>query len=89
MANCFQLFRKGETEPMSLVKVDEEICRHFNAPVDPEKWFHNWYNTIGFCCAMGKTWDEIREVMETPMSIAIVDFLEANFTTTAWYSPGK
>lgn len=52
MANCFQLFRHGQSEPESLIKIDEEFCAHFNLPVHPKNWAY-WYNSIGFLIAMG------------------------------------
>ena len=61
MAICFQLFRKGEPEPTSLSKIDEELCKLLNLPVDPVKYVASWYDTIGFRLALGKSFQEIRE----------------------------
>ncbi len=37
--------------------------------------------------AMGKTWDEQREIYARhPRLLEIIDHLEANYETDAWYS---
>lgn len=97
MPNCFSLTPKSETEPASLVQVDVEICKHFNEPVDPEKWYLGWYNTIGLQLAFGKSFEEIIEYWEdsatTPGNpfheydlrcYEIATFLSKNYTADAW-----
>jgi hypothetical protein len=63
MPSCFQLFKKGESTPCSLAKVDEDICNNvLNAPVHSKFWggdpssdnSFNWFDTIGFNIATGK-----------------------------------
>lgn len=58
MPSCFQLFPRGSSEPASLNKVDEQICKVLNVPVDPRKYGggyvdggFNWFDTIGFMIA--------------------------------------
>ena len=86
MPSCFQLTLRGESEPMNLIKVDEMICSHFNAPVDADKWYENWYNEIGLGLAMGRTWEQIKDTYSKwPEVVAIADYLEATFTTNSWY----
>lgn len=93
MPNCFQLFKKGSKQPEVLQVVDSAICEHFNTPCDTVNWHHGWYDYIGFMLAMGKDWqwlkDDLRDNPWDEKGSAhmrdIVDFLESNYTTSAWY----
>ena len=99
MPNCYQLFPIGETEAEFLQVVDEKMCEHFERPCDKERWFGDWHNSTGLRLAMGSTFDEIKvayngyidkstddaEIMFYCLAIQIVDWLKANYTTTAWY----
>lgn len=98
MPNCFQLTRKGEREPATLVSVDEAICAHLGCRVDPVRYAHEWYDSIGFALAMGDTFDKIRNSYikndyyrpeYKAVMVKIVDFLEANYTTSAWAEIGR
>lgn len=104
MPNCFQLFRKGVAEPMILQKVDDEMRVAFGAPADDKHWFNGWYDYIGFLCALGKSWDEIRAdnldglkswpddpdyAKHVELNARIIDWLDANFTTSSWAEIGK
>ena len=80
MPNCFQLLRNGT--PVNLVDVDKEMCKAFGAECDPDKWYRSWYNIIGFGLALGRTWDDLREI--DPEDVDVVDWLEANYTVKAW-----
>lgn len=62
MPNCFQLTRKSDLSagPVSLMKIDKEMCAHFNAPVDPVKYHAYWYDIIGFSLAMGRSFGDQR-----------------------------
>lgn len=68
MPNCFQLFRKGSTEPEILQKVDEAICKHVGVPVDETYWCASWYNVVGFLiackndCSLGS--EKLREEVD-------------------------
>lgn len=89
MPNCFTLTRlnKPEEGPVSLTKIDEEMCKHFNVECDPVKYYCEWYNTIGLMLAIGRTFEEIFEIFEgSERTIEIAKWLQANFTTDAWYS---
>jgi hypothetical protein len=89
MPNCFQLTKKGESEPTSLVKVDEEICAHLGREVHPKWWCCGWYDIIGFSLAMGDDFAKIRGWLEannfSEDMIKILDYLEANYTASSWY----
>ena len=95
MSNCFQLTRKGATEPSTLVEVDNAICANFG--VEPgDDWFCNWYNSIGLALACGRTFDQIRadcRYVDTDeayirahymMLTRIATFLEQNYDVYAW-----
>ena len=73
MPNCFQLTKKGETEPTTLHKVDEELCRLLDVPVHDTYYVMNWYNTIGMWiatrdnCDLGseKLWAVLEDFFDT------------------------
>lgn len=95
MPNCFQLFPKGSAEAADLHKVDEEICAHFGAPVDPVNWYANWYNIIGWDVAFGRPLGsaELRERTAKldpggPL-VDVLKFLEERYTSDAWAEVGR
>lgn len=92
MPNCFQLTRNGEAVP--LAKIDEEMCRHFNAPCDPDRYFREWYGSIGYDLAMGRSFEEIKTLYGAPEYaefglVPIAEWLEANFKPRSWYEPSS
>ncbi len=103
MPNCFQLVRKAKPEegPVRLVLIDEELCNHFKVDCDPVKWFHGWYDFIGYGLAAGKSFAEIRTIctdlvsnkddadgkMHWQRMVEIADYLNEHFTSDAWYDP--
>lgn len=85
MPNCFQLTRKGDEKPSILTEIDTELWNKFEGaePDDNTKWYKSWYGAIGPAIACGQDWDWCRKHYKG--LIAIIDFLEANFETNAWY----
>lgn len=71
MPNCFQLTRKGETKPVVLQALDEELCKHFQAECHPKWWYNAWYDCIGFMLATGKTFDQIEVLLNGWIAEAI------------------
>lgn len=99
MPNCFQLLRKSSPDegPVLLPVIDEELCKHFQTPVDPKYWFNGWYDTIGFPLAMGQTFESIitgfkEDLKEATTErdaywvnqINIAQYLNEHFTVRAW-----
>lgn len=104
MPNCFKLVSKHTHQQVSPAEVDKELCEHFHRQVDEKNWMWlgdesmagticNWYDLIGMACAMGKTWDEQREMCHNPEDelnkdiLQVIDYLEANYEVDAWYQP--
>lgn len=62
MPNCFQLFKRWDTldaadlpaVPVTLAKVDEELCSMLGVAVHPKRYVAGWFDSIGFLIAMGK-----------------------------------
>lgn len=73
MPNCFALTRKGETEPVVLQKLNEELCAMLGEPVHERFWTHSWYDIIGFKLAMGRSWDDIDHVLAEYVMHDIMD----------------
>ena len=92
MPVCFQLFKKGQTEPSVFFDVDNELRAHFkdqvSDPRDPDKfYFCDWYGNIGSLLAMGRSFDHIiNEVGYTECTVEIAKYLEEHYTTTNWRS---
>lgn len=87
MPNCFSLTRKTALDqgPVSLSKVDEEICAHLGVPVHPTMYCYWWYDLIGFGVATGKTFDDfINDDGRTDHVREIARFLKDNFVPNAW-----
>ena len=100
MPNCFTLTRKSNLEagPVSLNKIDEEICGFLGVPVDPVKYCRSWFDIIGGRLALGRSFEEMRANFVEKQSedthkdfwgdiLQIVDFLAEHFTPDAWYEP--
>ena len=84
MPACFQLFPKGSTEPASFADIDDAMRAHFGAPPDEKHFYCMWYDVEGFELALGYDWDKMRQTH--PNRKDIIDWLEANYTSKAWYS---
>jgi hypothetical protein len=87
MPNCFQLYKKGEEEPSILQDVDNDLWLKFEGsiPEPNDKWYQNWYNTVGLLLAMGESFDQIKENASIEMYV-VVSYLERIYTHSAWYS---
>lgn len=88
MPNCFRLWRDGK--PVPLNKIDEELCAAFGEPVHETRYFRSWFDIIGFGIAMGNALGsaELREAVPAHQH-DVLDWLEKNFTSDAWYELKK
>lgn len=59
MSANFKLIKKGEDKPMTLDKVDEELCKVLGVPVHPKHYVCNWFDTIGWYIASNPNMDSI------------------------------
>ena len=86
MPACFKLISRFDGHAETMQNVDRRICEHLGQPVHPTRWCVNWYNTVGLLLAMGKTWDDMREIYD-PNSVAqiVIDFLEIDYRTDSWH----
>jgi len=105
MAVNFQLLDKTTKVAVPLVAVDEQVCIDVLNCTPHEKWWggevFNWYDTIGFQLASGKTLDDgeksVRKhyqesdlwVEEYPIIDRIISYLQDRYTTKSWYSCGR
>jgi hypothetical protein len=101
MPNCFQLISKATGEPTAFAEIDVALCALLGAPVDPVNYVLGWYDTIGFRCALGDSFDTMREEFadnrDNPQykplfwsrMLQCVDYLDAHYTTSAWAEIGK
>ena len=86
MPACFQLTKRGEKEPSTLHDVDRVICEKLGIECSEKKWAFGWYSIIGLLFAMGKTFDEVREVLGSSELLLVLDVLEENYTVNSWHS---
>jgi len=86
MAHCFQLTKIGETTPMTLTAIDNDMCDEFGAPVDPKRYFEEWVNYEGLELASGLTLAQVRDmyVNEDSERLPIIDWLLANYTAQSF-----
>lgn len=59
MAVNFRLYPKDGVEPAVLPKVDDALCQHLGITPHPKKYYHGWYDYVGFMLACGGTWIQI------------------------------
>lgn len=90
MPACFELISKSSKERERLSTVDEAICAHVGVEPDPKYYYRSWVDTIGLSLACGKDWAWARawaraNYADSPELVAVVDFLEANYTYNAWH----
>lgn len=95
MANYLTLFDKTSKEAVSLISIDERICREvYNVEPHDVKWgsnVFNWYDSIGFKLSTGKSMEEVREYFSTSdiwkeelaIILLVIEFLENNYTPHA------
>ena len=100
MPNCFALTRKSDPQAghVKLATIDDELCAHLEVAPNPKHYFMSWVDIIGFALACGKSFEQIRADMLERMPeghpdetdadrtyLKIIDWLNANFTSDAWY----
>lgn len=83
MPICFELHKNGEA--VTLVRVDEEICRHFGEEPHPTMYYRGWFDSIGFALASGKSFEEIRLMF--PTMVDITNFIEKTYEPKSWWEP--
>lgn len=100
MAVNFQLLDKQTGEAVKLVKVDELICTDILKCKPHEKWWggevFNWYDSIGFQLAYGKTLEEGEDSIrnyyknsdmwkeEYPLIDTIISYLQERYNCRSW-----
>lgn len=92
MPACFQLYKKGSSEPEKFTVIDEEICAMLDVPCDPVKWIYGWYDIIGFKLAIGKTFEQIVTDLEEYNDVELLKitrWLMEHYTSNAWYTRHK
>lgn len=104
MPNYFMLTRKSDPEAggVKFTDIDAEMCAHFNVPCDENKWYMDWYRYLGLALAHGKTFDEVRQAAKSDAEshdcttdpdcirwLEIIDWLDNNFTPSAWAMIGN
>lgn len=82
MPNYFSLTKVGTKEPQVLQQIDDDMRRHFGVPLDNERWYKNWYDTIGFSIAVGLPLPEIRRIWDD--RVEVVDWLVTNYEWNGW-----
>lgn len=94
----YELMDKRTGEIPSLDDIDKQICDILGKHYDPQhfcylgncpEWrdYINWNNTVSLAMAMGKTYQEIRELWPDSIEIlAICDYLESKYKIINWRS---
>lgn len=104
MAVNFQLLDKQTNEPVSLSLIDDMICKELYKRKPHPRYYGggvlNWYDTIGFQLAYGKSLEDgdnsVREYYKTsdmwaeeyPIIDSVISFLQERFTKKSWVSVG-
>ena len=104
MPNCIQLYPVNSNQPATFQAIDDEMRKHFNAPADPDNWYHGWYNYVAFLLAFGKTYQSLRQDMDEECLTKpiesdawkwaakmrdIIDWMEARYRPNCWAEIGR
>ena len=97
MPACFQLFPKESDKASLLQDIDNDLRKAFGAESDPENYYKNWFDIIGFRLAIGLTFDQIliefaKDVTQPLKSydnhtielIRITNWLAEHYSPQAW-----
>ncbi len=100
MAVYFQLTRIGSREPSAFQDIDRAICHNLELPFDDVRYAADWYDLIGFRCALGKSFQDTTDyinsrINDTGLDMAwrndyrtllrINHFLLENYSTDSWF----
>jgi hypothetical protein len=90
MPNCFSLTRKSKPDkgPVSLIEIDEEICKLFEIEPNDRVYYRGWVDWIGFLLACGHSFEKIRQdkgIQSDEQMLQICNYLDENYTSQAWY----
>ena len=86
MSICFTLTPKGEKTPAKFQDIDNQLREAFHQPPDAVKWLWGWYDVVGLGLACGKTWAELRAILEGDENlIAVVNWLEGRYDVDSWW----
>ena len=86
MPDYFTLIRKTNPSagPVPLQEIDSEVCAAFGIAPNPDRYYHQWADSIGLALAAGQSFDEIirdcEEGIEAQSKIANRDGI--NYWTT-------
>jgi hypothetical protein len=85
MPNCFQLIKISDLEPAVLQDIDNELWLKFagSIPEPNDKWYLNWYNTVGVMLSCGRTFREIKKELSEEMA-PVINYLGQNYLSRAW-----
>lgn len=86
MPNCFCLTKIGEKEPEKLSVIDDDIREIFNQPKDDKNYLWGWYDVIGLYLALGKSFDEIYQLIESDELKQVTLYLKERYTSDAWFA---
>lgn len=88
MSYCFALTKMGETRPSTLSRIDEHICESLGVPCDDDRYYMDWYDTIGLGIAMGQSPEEIRSWLN-PKKWPILEILVSGYEWYNWRKIGR
>jgi hypothetical protein len=94
MPNCFQLIDKETKVAVGLSKLDEDLCREFDQPVDSVRYLDGWFDVIGFKLACGKNYETIRKDIEewqgdNELMLKILSYIEQRYEPSSWVEIGR
>ncbi len=93
--HCIKFIKKGTEETVELDEVDKLVCEALGKEYNPKKWCYlgekrvegvDWYNTVAFALALGKTIAEVKELWkDCDEIIKICEMIEAKFVPESYY----
>ena len=86
MPVCFTLINKNTgLSDEGFAEIDDKICQVFGMQPDTYRWVFNWYNCLGMLMAMGRSYQELKEIYEGNNDLLqVIDWLEDNYIIDYW-----
>ena len=90
MAKYVQLFDKKTNEPESFAVIDEKLCKALNVPCDEKKYYHHWYDVIGYSgedtiiSIINNIINDDKKFDDDDELIRILTWIDENYALNAW-----
>lgn len=69
-----------------LIEVDNELCEALGVTPDDDRFYREWVDLVGFSLALGKSFDETRDIFKTDADLQrVIGHLESRYDNTSYH----